>query len=123
MPNWCVLCKKDEETVDHLLIHCEVSYQLWVFCLDIFGMNWIVPRRVIEVVDSWRCRSRNKEALRVWTVPHAIFWAVWRECNYRIFNDKEDTVIGLKAHIADLLFAWGDTTNFCMRTPLFDFFR
>lgn len=124
LPNWCVLCKKDRETVEHFLIHCEVTYQLWVFYLSFFGMYWIMPKRVIELVASWRCTSRNKVALRVWRlVPHVIFWTVWRERNNRVFNDKEDTVAGLKILIADLIFTWGDTPNFCLRKPLTDFLR
>ncbi|KAK9271555.1 hypothetical protein L1049_001915 [Liquidambar formosana] len=44
--------KKIGKPVDHLLIHREVSYQLWVFCLNFFGMHWIMLKRVIEVVAS-----------------------------------------------------------------------
>ena len=27
--NWCCLCKKDEETINHLLIHCESTVDIW----------------------------------------------------------------------------------------------
>ena len=37
--DWCYMCKKAGETVDHLLSHCEYASELWslVFCL--FGVQ------------------------------------------------------------------------------------
>ena len=28
-PSWCVLCWKQNETIDHLLMHCEITTKLW----------------------------------------------------------------------------------------------
>lgn len=29
LPNQCCMCNKAEELVNHLLLHCEVVYELW----------------------------------------------------------------------------------------------
>ena len=29
--NWCCMCHHNEETVDHLLLHCPVAHSLWVY--------------------------------------------------------------------------------------------
>jgi hypothetical protein len=36
--DWCCICKKSRETIDHLLLHCEVARDLWV---SIFPSFWI----------------------------------------------------------------------------------
>ena len=31
--NWCIMCRHCGETVDHLLLHCEMAHQWWSFTL------------------------------------------------------------------------------------------
>ena len=31
--DWCIMCRCNGETVDHLLLHCEKAYQLWILSL------------------------------------------------------------------------------------------
>lgn len=33
-PSSCILCKRDEETVDHLLMHFQVARNLWLNVLE-----------------------------------------------------------------------------------------
>ena len=35
--DWCIMCRCNGETVDHLLLHCGKAYRLWVWCLDLLG--------------------------------------------------------------------------------------
>ena len=37
IPNRCYLCGSDEESVNHLLIHCTVASVLWGMVLRLFG--------------------------------------------------------------------------------------
>jgi hypothetical protein len=37
--NRCCMCKRSEETVDHLLLHCEVAFVLWSAIFGRFGMS------------------------------------------------------------------------------------
>ena len=41
--DWCIMCKRNGENVDHLLLHCPLASEMWslVFCL--FGIHWIMP--------------------------------------------------------------------------------
>ena len=36
--NWWCLCRCEEETVDHLLIHCKYAHILWSEVLRLFGV-------------------------------------------------------------------------------------
>ena len=38
LPNCCFLCGSDEETVNHILLHCTVVRVLWEIVLALFGV-------------------------------------------------------------------------------------
>ena len=44
--DWCIMCRHCGETVDHLLLHCEMAYQLWRFVFITFGVSWVIPRSI-----------------------------------------------------------------------------
>ena len=53
--NCCCLCQCDEETMDHLLLHCKIAHALW--CEAFFfmlGVQWVMPRTVISLLFTWR---------------------------------------------------------------------
>jgi hypothetical protein len=52
--NLCYMCKKSREFIDHLLLHCEVARELWSSLFNLFGVDWVMPRRVRELLVSWR---------------------------------------------------------------------
>ena len=37
--DWCIMCRHCGETVDHLLLHCEMAYRLWSFVFITFGLS------------------------------------------------------------------------------------
>ena len=43
--NRCFLCEENEETIDHLLIHCLRAKMLWDLLLTITDSNWVFPVR------------------------------------------------------------------------------
>lgn len=47
------MCKRNGEFVDHLLFHYEVAYVIWNVFLSQFGLFWVMPRRVVDLYDSW----------------------------------------------------------------------
>jgi hypothetical protein len=49
----CCMCKKNEESIEHLLLHCEVARDLWSCILTLFGVEWVIPRLVLDLLTSW----------------------------------------------------------------------
>lgn len=65
---WCCMCKKSGESIEHLLLHCEVARDLWGYILTLFGVEWVTPRRVMELLTSWGALfgyGSNKEVRRL----------------------------------------------------------
>jgi len=36
---WCCMCKKSGESIDHLLLHCDVARDLWSYFLTLYGVG------------------------------------------------------------------------------------
>ena len=45
------MCKCDGESVDHLLLHCSVAYELWSMIFGLFGISWVMPRSVLGLLE------------------------------------------------------------------------
>jgi len=71
------MCKKNGESIDHLLLHCEVPHDLWSYILILFGVEWVMPRTVLELLTSWGASvgyGRAKEARRL--APLCLLWCI-----------------------------------------------
>ena len=53
MVGWYCICKDDEESVDHLFLHCGVARAVWNFVLRSFRIEWVFPNRVMELLFGW----------------------------------------------------------------------
>jgi hypothetical protein len=49
---WCYMCKKSDESIDHLLLHCEVAIEVWNMVCHLFGVMWVMPGRLKECLGS-----------------------------------------------------------------------
>jgi|UniRef100_A0A2N9FF34 hypothetical protein len=93
---WCCMCKKGWETVDHLLIHCEVAAALWGFIFQRFGIQWVLPAKVIDLLFGW-FNGLGKHSSDIWNlIPHCLMWSLWDERNSRIFEENEQSLLHLQ---------------------------
>jgi hypothetical protein len=63
---WCCICKKSMESIDYLLIHCEVTKELWSSILNLFGVDWIMPRSIRDLMVCWGGQVGRGKAMEVW---------------------------------------------------------
>jgi hypothetical protein len=49
--DWCCMCKRSLEFIYNLFLHCEGARELWNAIFRLFGVEWVMPRRVIELLD------------------------------------------------------------------------
>jgi hypothetical protein len=69
------MCKKSGKPIDHLL-HCTFSGELLSSFFHLFGVD-VMPRRVREMLESWRRQMGNRNALKIWRLAHlCLMWCL-----------------------------------------------
>jgi hypothetical protein len=48
------MCKISVESIGHLLLHCHVARFLWALVFSLFGLEWVMPQWVVELLASWK---------------------------------------------------------------------
>ena len=69
------LCLKDEETINHLMIHCVFANKIWAFFLNMFEVQWVMPQSDYDLFCLWHlgCKFvRGKILLK--SVLYASLW-------------------------------------------------
>ena len=42
-PTWCVMCKKEQESIPHFFIQCDFAKSLWIKVFREFGITMDIP--------------------------------------------------------------------------------
>ena len=113
--DWCIMCRHCGETVDHLLLHCEMAYRLWSFVFITFGLSWVVPRLIPYLLFGW-WNWLGKHSSQIWNlVPLCIFWRILKERNRWTFENLDSSSDQMLASFSGTFFywsrAWGLTTS------------
>ena len=123
--DWCYMCKCNGESVDHLFLHCPVATDLWAMVLGLFGVNWVMPKFVVEILACWQGQFGHHCNGHIWIVfPHYLMCV-----NCMCFEDNEGSLSNLKLFffrtVLDWLSVWRnqflssipdllDLCNFCI---------
>ena len=106
-PSICPLCKKNEENLDHLLISCPFSREVWREAISLNLSNFSVTDLIVDLFTNWAESSPfllSKKALlkAAWMlILKFIIWKLWLERNNRLFRNMENPLskVALKARI------------------------
>ena len=103
---WCFMCKRCGESVDHLLLHCPIAIEMWsmIFCL--FGVCWVMPQRVVDLLDCWCCNFKRHCNIVIWRfVPHCLMWCISQERNSRSFEGRKQSILVFKSFFFFLFYS------------------
>ena len=102
--------------MDHLLLHCSVAAKIWSFVFQLFGVEWVMPRGVLDLLAGWR-NWFGKHSSDVWNLaPLCVMWSVWRERNNHTFENVTHSVGWLIEYCISSLFEWARTWGFTTLT-------
>jgi hypothetical protein len=112
----CCLCKRDGESLNHILPHCDVASALWNNIFSRFGISWVMPRRVLDLVACW-WKSRRSRTSTTWKmVSICIFWCIWKERNLRCFENLESSLEEALELFLHTLYLWSEALELFLHT-------
>lgn len=90
----CYLCKREEETRDHLFINCLYTRKLWLDTKKTFSKSEQTPGDIKTIIFQWhKEKFQCKVVCRAWNlIASFVLWMAWKERNRRIFQDKTKNV-------------------------------
>jgi hypothetical protein len=121
--DWCCMCKKSRESIDHLFLHCDVARELWrslslsfplknlskknyggrfSSCLGLHGL-------CLEMWESyWWSGGNNWDTVMIWKCGGWLIciWCIWRESDAGSFEDRETARLELKKMLFHSLYTW-----------------
>ena len=53
LANRCFFCLAEEESTNHILIHCTKTRVLWKLLFALFGVTWVLPCSIRETLLGW----------------------------------------------------------------------
>jgi ribonuclease HI len=87
-PNRCILCKLDNESSDHIFLHCSFTIFVWnlIYSTGNYNQKW-GESCLTDSLSKW---TTNKYVPT--TLPPLICWFVWLERNATTFDEKTPSV-------------------------------
>jgi hypothetical protein len=71
--DWCCMCKRCGESVDHLFLHYEIASALWRAIFNRAGLPWVMPKIVVDLLACWRGLSGNPQIAVMWKVSFVVY--------------------------------------------------
>lgn len=65
------LCLSAEESVDHLLLNCAMSQDIWNLLFYCFEYSWVLPSSIHGPFEVWKCEFGTPIGKLLW---HASFF-------------------------------------------------
>ena len=63
--NRCFM-RKQEESIDHLLLYCAIAGLLWQLVFSLFGLQWVMCSSVRMMLLSWNGAQVGKKWQKAW---------------------------------------------------------
>jgi hypothetical protein len=107
----CPFCDQEEETIEHILVGCVFTRQIWFSILQALHLPALVPSTSDTKFSSWWRKSLRlvpKELQKgVNSLVILVAWETWKHRNSCIFEHARPSIPDLLRVIADGCSFWG----------------
>jgi hypothetical protein len=93
-PHRCPLCTQEEETIDHLLLSCTYSKEVWRLTLGLPTPPEL-PQGTSSLLHNWNSlcpfqTTKNGQISNLWsTIPKFVLSKIWLERNNWMFRETK----------------------------------
>lgn len=105
--NNCVFCTVCPETVRHVFFECDVTYRLWMLCLNWLGIESVLsskPKLNLLHFSRLLKGKRGKEiAVCIW---ECMIWLIWKARNAIIFRNEQIMEKRIIDELKSRLWSW-----------------
>jgi hypothetical protein len=95
----CLLCDQVEEDVQHILVSCVFSREVWTEILLCVGLQVMAPQPDVRTFSAWWCWAASsllKEKMKGFnSLVILVAWTIWKhrnECVFEGFNSSVPSV-------------------------------
>ena len=76
IPNRCYMCKREEESINHLFLHCSFSSKVWGRILQKLKVNWVFNEDMGHLVT---CQGpfTHRLLINLWKIIPPMFFGVF----------------------------------------------
>ena len=59
------------------LLHCPIAFKLWSLLFSLFGISWVTPKTMVEILACWQGKFGHHHNGVIWmVVPHCLMWCI-----------------------------------------------
>lgn len=85
----CKFCGECIESINHSLLHCNLTWIVWCKVLDWWGIQWVLPPTIPDLLHWWGNHGFKSLAKLAWEcIPLTVLWSLWKMRNEFIFQDQ-----------------------------------
>lgn len=118
-PDSCPLCDQADEDINHLVLSCVFSREVWFLILSCIGLGHLAPSGEHERFQHWwrqASRGLGKDLRMAFnTMVILVAWEIWKHRNRVVFDEERPHVQSLIGVNKDEAHAWapGSLGNSC----------
>ena len=107
--HWCILCKGNRESIDHLFLHCSWNLRLWNKLFSLTRMDGVLPRSIADImIIYFRGLKNSIRGKTLWQIAClTLLWTVCLERNVRNFVEKMEIGRDVVGFVSLLLLCLG----------------
>ncbi|GKU93427.1 hypothetical protein SLEP1_g7022 [Rubroshorea leprosula] len=103
----CSNCSEKEETINHLMFECPLSWKVWTSCYSWWGISTAINVDTTAHFKQHTGLIDSKNINQAWAVIwFAALWSIWLQRNQVIFKSNHDSLEEMLELIKYIAFYW-----------------
>lgn len=103
LSNVCLLCMREAENIDHLVIHCLFAIEVWNMLIREIGLAWVFLYDFLVLFMALKISGVSRKVRILWDLLCLATWCIWLERNQRVFEGCVEPAFNVYKKAKDLV--------------------